>query len=107
VFGAGLLEAVPERVIVEHADPKDADGDGVSGRANRVGGERSGGTRLGRFGWKANVPTVEQQTPARCRATSASRTRSSTSSIARAARTRAGPRRAAGARRSTSTRSSA
>jgi len=61
VFGVGLLEAVPERAIVAHADPGDADGDGVSGRANRVGGERSGGTRLGRFGWKANVPTVEQQ----------------------------------------------
>ena len=61
VFGSGLLEAVPERAIVEHADPRDADGDGVSGRANRVGSERSGGTMLGRFGWKANVPTVEQQ----------------------------------------------
>ncbi len=61
VFGVGLLEAVPERAIVAQADPGDADGDGVSGRANRVGGERSGGTRLGRFGWKANVPTVEQQ----------------------------------------------
>ena len=61
VFGVGLLEAVPEQAIVEHADPGDADGDGISGRANRVGDERSGGDRLGRFGWKANVPTVEQQ----------------------------------------------
>ncbi len=61
VFGVGLLEAVPERTIVERADPRDADGDGISGRANRVGNERSKGMALGRFGWKANVPTVEQQ----------------------------------------------
>jgi CxxC motif-containing protein (DUF1111 family) len=61
VFGVGLLEAVPEPTIVARADPGDADGDGISGRVNRVGSERSGGLALGRFGWKANVPTVEQQ----------------------------------------------
>ncbi len=61
VFGVGLLEAVPERTILAHADPGDADRDGISGRANRVGDERSRGTALGRFGWKANVPSVEQQ----------------------------------------------
>ncbi len=61
VFGVGLLEAVAERVITDHADPGDRDGDGISGRPNRVGSERSGGDALGRFGWKANVPTVEQQ----------------------------------------------
>lgn len=61
VFGAGLLEAVPEKTIVEHADPRDSDGDGISGRPNRVTDLRSGKTVLGRFGWKANVATVEQQ----------------------------------------------
>ncbi len=61
VFGVGLLEAVPERTIVGHADPADEDDDGISGRANRVADARSGGRALGRFGWKANVPTVEQQ----------------------------------------------
>ena len=61
VFGVGLLEAVPERTILGHADPADADRDGISGRANRVGDARSRGTALGRFGWKANVPSVEQQ----------------------------------------------
>ena len=61
VFGVGLLEAVPERAIVARADPQDADGDGISGRANRVADARSGGRALGRFGWKANQPTVEQQ----------------------------------------------
>jgi CxxC motif-containing protein (DUF1111 family) len=62
VFGVGLLEAVPERTIVGRADPADADRDGISGRANRVADARTRTNgALGRFGWKANVPTVEQQ----------------------------------------------
>jgi CxxC motif-containing protein (DUF1111 family) len=63
VFGVGLLEAVPEATVVARADPGDRDGDGISGRVNRVAGERGSGgpTLLGRFGWKANVATVEQQ----------------------------------------------
>ncbi len=61
VFGMGLLEAIPEADILARSDPDDADGDGVSGRANMVWSVRDGETRLGRFGWKANVPTVEQQ----------------------------------------------
>ncbi len=61
VFGVGLLEAVPERTIVGRADPADADRDGISGRANRVAEARTRTRALGRFGWKANVPTVEQQ----------------------------------------------
>ena len=62
VFGVGLLEAVPERTIVDRADPADEDGDGISGRANRVADARTRRAKaLGRFGWKANVPTVEQQ----------------------------------------------
>ena len=61
VFGMGLLEAIPEANILALADPDDADGDGVSGRANMVWSVRDGEARLGRFGWKANVPTVEQQ----------------------------------------------
>ncbi len=61
VFGVGLLEAVPEDVVLEGADAEDADGDGISGRPNHVVDVATGGTSLGRFGWKANVPTVEQQ----------------------------------------------
>jgi CxxC motif-containing protein (DUF1111 family) len=61
VFGVGLLEAVPEEVIVAAADPDDVDGDGVSGRPNRIV-DSDGDISLGRFGWKANVASVEQQT---------------------------------------------
>ena len=61
VFGMGLLEAIPEENLLALADPDDSDGDGVSGRVNLVWHVRARDTSLGRFGWKANVPTVEQQ----------------------------------------------
>ena len=61
VIGMGLLEAIPEERILALADPADADGDGISGRPNYVLEVRSGELALGRFGWKANQPTVEQQ----------------------------------------------
>ena len=60
-FGVGLLEAIAEADILAQADPDDADGDGISGRPNLVWDARRQQTALGRFGWKANVPTVEQQ----------------------------------------------
>jgi len=62
VIGMGLLEAIPEAQIVAAADPNDADGDGVSGRPNRVWNTATKRMELGRFGWKANVATVEAQT---------------------------------------------
>ena len=62
VVGMGLLEAIPESAILALADPDDADGDGISGRPNMVWDVGRGELVLGRFGWKANQPTVEQQT---------------------------------------------
>ncbi len=61
VFGMGLLENVPEARLLELTDENDADGDGISGRPNRVLDVRRQGLALGRFGWKANQPSVEQQ----------------------------------------------
>lgn len=61
LIGLGLLEAVDERTVLAAADPDDRDGDGISGRANLVWDVRRGQPALGRFGWKANVPTLEQQ----------------------------------------------
>src|SRR5688572_23163227 len=37
VFGVGLIEAIAESEILSRADPNDSNGDGISGRANRVG----------------------------------------------------------------------
>ena len=61
VPGMGLLEAIPEADILALADPDDANADGISGKPNYVWDARRGAPALGRFGWKANVPTVEQQ----------------------------------------------
>lgn len=64
VFGVGLLEAVPEEEILARADPDDADGDGISGRPNRVWNHRTQRVEIGRFGWKANQPDIAHQTAA-------------------------------------------
>ena len=61
VFGLGLLEAVNEADIVANADENDANGDGISGRPNYVWDVANQTTVLGRFGWKANQPTIRQQ----------------------------------------------
>ena len=61
VIGLGLLESVPEAMLEALADPDDADGDGISGRINRLT-DYAGNPAVGRFGWKANVPSVAEQT---------------------------------------------
>ena len=62
MIGLGLLEALPEARLEALADPDDEDGDGISGRINRVYDHERGETAVGRFGWKAEQPTVLQQT---------------------------------------------
>ncbi|WP_137940200.1 di-heme oxidoredictase family protein [Chitinivorax sp. B] len=62
VIGLGLLEAIPEKDILAWVDPADRDGDGVSGRANYVWNAITQRKALGRFGWKANTPSVAHQT---------------------------------------------
>jgi len=64
VFGMGLLEAVPLQTLQGLADPDDADGDGISGRINEVWDLTAEAPASGRFGWKANQPSVLQQTAA-------------------------------------------
>lgn len=61
MIGMGLLEMIDPDDILAGADPDDADGDGISGRANRVWDQKAGAPALGRFGWKAGNPTVAQQ----------------------------------------------
>ena len=60
-IGMGLLEAITEEDIMALADPDDLDGDGISGRANMVWDIDKGEAAMGRFGWKANAPTLKQQ----------------------------------------------
>ena len=61
MIGLGLLEAIPEADILARADPDDEDGDGISGRPNRVWSYAENRVALGRFGWKAGSPTIRQQ----------------------------------------------
>lgn len=61
MIGLGLVEQIPAADILAHADPDDADSDGVSGRANRVRDPVSGAWEIGRFGWKAGVASIRAQ----------------------------------------------
>lgn len=64
MVGMGLLDAITEQNILSNVDVNDSNGDGISGRANYVWDEKKQKKSLGKFGWKANQPTVEQQTAA-------------------------------------------
>lgn len=59
IFGMGLLEAVPEETLLEIA--KKQLEHGMSGRPNTVWDHYTKQTRMGRFGWKANVPSIRMQ----------------------------------------------
>ncbi len=61
MIGLGLLAAIPEDRILAGTDPQDDNGDGISGRANRVWDKKAETTVLGRFGWKAGEPSIFQQ----------------------------------------------
>ncbi len=61
-FGLGLLRAIPEASLFRAADPYDRDYDGISGRVNIVYDVIVQNYVVGRFGWKANVGTLTQQT---------------------------------------------
>jgi CxxC motif-containing protein (DUF1111 family) len=55
LLGLGLLEQIPRETIEALADPDDSNGDEVRGRAHVLPDGR-----LGRFGWKAIVPSVRE-----------------------------------------------
>jgi len=61
MIGLGLLEAIDEAEILAGADPDDANGDGISGRANQVWSAEHEQVMLGRFGWKAGQASLAEQ----------------------------------------------
>ncbi|RMO04176.1 putative lipoprotein [Pseudomonas cichorii] len=61
MIGLGLLEAIPETVILANADPDDKNDNGISGRPNWVWDDAQQKVVMGRFGWKAGQPTLNQQ----------------------------------------------
>ncbi len=64
MIGLGLLEYVPEEQILAWADPDDKDGDGISGKAQRVWSNEFGRVMLGRFGLKAGASSIVEQSAA-------------------------------------------
>ncbi|WP_025228352.1 di-heme oxidoredictase family protein [Fimbriimonas ginsengisoli] len=56
LFGAGLIEAIPDSAIL--ALERQSQPDGVHGVANRVLNPDTGKTEIGRFGWKAQVSAL-------------------------------------------------
>ncbi len=58
LFGAGLVEAIPDEAILALEDPDDRNGDGIRGRASRVLDVATGRERIGRFGWKGQQATL-------------------------------------------------
>ena len=58
LFGAGLVEAIPDDTLLALADPLDRNGDGVPGRASVITDAATGQRRVGRFGWKAQIATL-------------------------------------------------
>ncbi len=62
LIGVGLLEAIPEAEIDANAVAQAALAGPVRGVPNRVWDAYTGREVVGRFGWKANVGTLSQQT---------------------------------------------
>ena len=62
LFGLGYLEAVSEQDILELAAMQKRLG--YHGHPNYVADDSTGKRRLGRFGWKANQPSISQQVAA-------------------------------------------
>jgi CxxC motif-containing protein (DUF1111 family) len=58
LFGAGLVESIPDDTLLALEDPLDLNRDGVSGRAALVVDAGTGDRRVGRFGWKAQQATL-------------------------------------------------
>lgn len=60
ILGDGLIDTIPDFVIIANEDPNDANGDGVRGVARRL---RIGSNlEVGKYGWKAEMATLEDFT---------------------------------------------
>ena len=60
-IGMGLISALPDSEILKLADEFDKNGDGISGRPNYVWNYDTQEKDLGKYGWKANAPSLMTQ----------------------------------------------
>lgn len=58
LFGLGLVDALDDRTLLELAARQRARTPATAGRARYVPDAVAGGQRIGRFGWKAQVPSL-------------------------------------------------
>ncbi|CAI8698682.1 Thiol oxidoreductase [Pseudomonas sp. IT-P100] len=61
MIGLGLLEAIPDEAILANAEAQAKEKNGIAGRPNQVWDDAQQKTVLGRFGWKAGQPNLNQQ----------------------------------------------
>ncbi|MDC3388509.1 thiol oxidoreductase [Flavobacteriaceae bacterium] len=61
VIGLGLIDALSEKSILLNVDEFDKNNDGISGKANYVTNVITKKSSIGKFGWKANQPSLRQQ----------------------------------------------
>ena len=61
MIGLGLLEAIPDEAILANAKAQAKEKNGIAGRPNQVWDDAQQKTVLGRFGWKAGQPNLNQQ----------------------------------------------
>lgn len=60
LFGLGLIDATPDADFVALAQVQSARRNGTAGRVSMVDNIRAGMKTVGKFGWKAQVPTLFQ-----------------------------------------------
>lgn len=60
LFGLGLVDATPDATFISLAADQAARNDGTAGRVNMVHNLAAGMNTVGKFGWKAQVPTLFQ-----------------------------------------------
>jgi len=60
LFGLGLVDAVPDAALLQLAQLEARYSPSSAGTAHMVTEIRTGAMRVGRFGWKAQVPTLHQ-----------------------------------------------
>ena len=60
LFGLGYVDAVPDQTFADLAAQEVARGDGTAGHVNMVYNISAGMNTVGKFGWKAQVPTLFQ-----------------------------------------------
>ena len=61
LIGLGLIEQISDTQILESEDIDDINGDGISGKANRVWSRQTNKFEIGRYTWKASSPSVKHQ----------------------------------------------